>query len=688
MYKILITGLIVCLISINLFAQYDDLDQYKKWQIKDFATDAYNQQDYYTAINLYSYLSDYYPQNNTYKWKLALSYFYFRNYPNSLKIFSHLQKNNSNKLELVNYYKAIVLKNLNRQKEALQTLKSIKYSRKKKWMPNYFDQMIDTHIQGCKLALNNSFMNDSIFMIRLNQSINSPHVESNPFYLNDTVFIYTSTQVDSLMYYNNYGKFPKRNFYISVLTKDNQWLGGNPVNSPFINSNNFDTGNGVFSFDKKRFYFTISDRNWNNRIITHIYVSEKKNNTWSEPILLEQNINIDNYSSTQPAIGTCYNPNLEVIYFISDRTEGYGGTDIWYFTFNVKTHKYSRPINAGIRINSFGNETTPFFDKEQHLMYFSSDGWPGYGGLDIFCSKGDMVNWENPPYNLGRPFNSSADDMYYTENDLGNKGFLTSNRPGGNSVAHNTCCDDIFSWRKDTPQKINIKGQLLSQDILFDQAINKDRTIDKTLKKPLTNSEINLYVKKDSVNSVFISRKHTDSEGKFSFLVPKGYDYEIFINDDRVLDKRKYFNAITSEKPVIDISLKPIVTKSIIKNTIILENIYYEFNQTTLNPKSKATLDSTLLKFLQIYPDIIVEIRSHTDNIGDTKYNQKLSLKRASNVAEYLIEKGINKNRLKYNGYGESDPLVPNTYPGGKDNPEGRARNRRTEFKIINNTTL
>ncbi len=685
MYKILIAGLIVCLISINSFAQYNDLEQYKKWQIKDFAIDAYNQQDYYTAINLYSYLSNHYPQNKTYNWKLALSYLYFRDYPNSLKIFNYLENNNSTKLELVNYYKAIVLQHLNKHKDALQTLKSIKYSHKKKWMPHYFDQMIDTHIHGCKLVLENNFMNDSIILTRLNQSINSPHVESNPFYLNDTVFIYTSTKVDSLMYYYSYDKFPKRNFYTSVLTKDKQWFGGNPAKPPFINSNKFDTGNGVFSFDKQRFYFTISKKNWNNKIITHIYVTEQKNNTWSEPILLKQSINIDNYSSTQPAIGTCYNPNLEVIYFISDRPEGYGGTDIWYFTFNIKTHKYSHPINAGIRINSFGNETTPFFDKEQHLMYFSSDGWPGYGGLDIFCTKGDMVNWESPPDNLGRPFNSSVDDMYYTENELGNKGFLTSNRPGGNSVAHKTCCDDIFSWQKGAPQKINIKGQLLSQEILFNQSINNDSTIDKTLKKPLTNSEINLYIKKDSVNSVFISKKHTDSEGRFSFLVPKGYDYEIFINDNRVLDKRKSFNAITTSKDIIDIPLKPIVTKSIAKNTIILENIYYEFNQTTLNLQSKATLDSTLLKFMQLYPDVMVEIRSHTDNIGNTQYNQELSIKRAGNVAAYLIEKGINKSRLKYSGYGESAPIVPNTYPDGKDNPEGRARNRRTEFKILQN---
>lgn len=184
------------------------------------------------------------------------------------------------------------------------------------------------------------------------------------------------------------------------------------LNLSSINFDNQNTANGVFSLDKQRFYFTKATRNWKNKIIGTFYVSHKKRGIWQKPFKLDQLINLKNYTSTQPTISNCYDKNYEVIYFISDRPEGWGGKDIWYTVFDKSLGTYKKPNNAGGNINTPADEINPFYDNPNQILYFSSNGLAGYGGYDIFMLKGSLVNW-TPALNAGLPLNSSFDDIYY-----------------------------------------------------------------------------------------------------------------------------------------------------------------------------------------------------------------------------------------------------------------------------------
>ena len=174
----------------------------------------------------------------------------------------------------------------------------------------------------------------------------------------------------------------------------------------------------------------------------------------------------------------------------------------------------------------------------------------------------------------------------------------------------------------------------------------------------------------------------TNGKGEFSFWVEPNLDYELVVMDSSLIDRKINF---TSQQGLgIDkIDLSSISLKSIPDKAIIIENIYYEIDKTELTDAAKKAIDTTLLVLAQKYPHIIIEIRSHTDNIGHKNYNKRLSERRAKNVVDYLKEQGISQVRMKYRGYGEELPVAPNFLEDGKDNPEGRQKNRRTEFKII-----
>ena len=160
-------------------------------------------------------------------------------------------------------------------------------------------------------------------------------------------------------------------------------------------------------------------------------------------------------------------------------------------------------------------------------------------------------------------------------------------------------------------------------------------------------------------------------------------DYELIIDDKRVLNKKVVIKKLDNSLPDMKVELDPISVETVTEQPIVLKNIYYGFNASKLKAESKVILDKTLLKLMNKYPELLVEIRSHTDNKGTSRFNLKLSQQRSKSVVDYLISKGINANRLKSVGFGETKPVAENTLSDGRDNPEGRAANRRTEFRLL-----
>ena len=639
---------------------------------------AYRLNDYHSARDYCIKWLETDPGNEKALVLLAEFYYNTRDYINTINTIQKLSTETKKKNPQVLYYFAMSHKIAGKYQEAIIALKSLRKKHRKLNIRKISRNQVNTEIEGCYLALALKDTLTNIIIKPLQGDVNTGYIEFSPILINDSTLVYGSTDLDSItvvetnQYPISYRKFQ--------LAKKNQeiWIKDSIPDAPYYNNSSFDTGRGTYSPDGKRFYFVRTELNKFGVPISHLWFTRQKQDLWLNPIKLEHKINSNRYNSSYPCIGTCYDKDLEVVYFSSDRSGSAGKMDIWYFIYNKKTNIYSPPQNAGVYINTEGNEMPCYYDLTSHQLYFASTGWPGLGGFDIFVSAGDLVNWQFPK-NIGLPVNSSYDDLDYFVNDVGTHGLVVSNRPQ-NLNSNSTCCDDIFEFSKSQTERILVSGKLLKKDIFnnmsFKNQLNKIPQIE------LSGRSLSIYMVNDSSSLVYIKEAFTNDSGEFEFWAETDKVYEVQVNDSSVFNQKFHLSTI-DYKPGSDMVLEPVLFKSAPVQPITVDNIYYQFNQTKLSEESKRAIDSTLLRLLMKHPEIIVEIRSHTDDIGDSKTNLNLSEKRAKNVLKYLVEKGINESRLRAKGFGESEPVAPNQLPDGKDNPEGRQKNRRTEFKII-----
>src|SRR5690606_3048871 len=302
-------------------------------------------------------------------------------------------------------------------------------------------------------------------------------------------------------------------------------------------------------------------------------------------------------------------------------------------------------------------------------LYFASDGHPGYGGLDLFVYK--RVNGNTVIENLGQPMNSPADDfgIFLFRPD---RGFFTSNREGGKGD------DDIYTFVNEDPDLKVVNYYL--QGITYTPGENGNLQI-------LPNTKVSLYDEKGELMQDYI----TGNDGKFLFRVYENESYSLVGESDGYLVSRQSYS--TRGKSVDPKTLTNLITNITLDTTVVLEkielnkifaleNIYYEFNKWDIRPDAARELDK-LVQLLTDNPEIKIELASHTDSIDDREYNLRLSQRRAESAVQYIVQRGISPDRLIAKGYGEARPIARNTTPDGTDNPEGRQKNRRTEFKIL-----
>ena len=420
------------------------------------------------------------------------------------------------------------------------------------------------------------------------------------------------------------------------------------------------SGNGAFSPDKKRFYYTLCEQDQKNKIHCAIYVSHLSEEQWLPGEKLPTEINLPDYTSTRPAIGKD-GKGHEVLFYASDRPGGKGGMDIWY-AYLKGDKGYETPKNAG-KINTDRDETTPFYDVANDSLYFSSQGFPGMGGYDIFRVGGTLGKWSDP-VNVGYPVNSQTDDMYYRRNDDNKSGFFVSNRPGIISIRSETCCDDIFAYIP--PRQLFVRGYVL----------------EKGTDKKLDNSPVTL----SNPPTANLLQDTTRNGRMFFFKIDFNNDYKLDGAHTGYFPGSATFNTqglTKSDTLRQDIYLE----KLVVGKAYRLKNVYYDYDQWSLRDEAKKTLD-TLYDIMKANPLIIVELGSHTDSRATNYYNIVLSQHRAESCVEYLLSRGISLERLRAKGYGETQLLencsgyadCPVSGPG--DCPCHQL-NRRTEFKIV-----
>lgn len=632
--------------------------------LKKLGQSAMKQNDPSSAVQL---LEPYVNKNKSdakTKMLLAIAYMQLRDYDRAQHMYLNAYKTNKEKAPEALFYHALMLKS-NMQYDSAKINFQI-FKKEYKGKQKELKRFAAKEITFCDSIAALMKVKHKIIVQHLDTSINKVNTEGAPINYGNDILVYTSLRTEKKEYIleDDTSRGLKRKLY-TAKRKKGEWKFNGEFGEIF-NDLNFNVGNATFSPDRKRVYFTRCKLNYAQKMICAIYVSEKVGDQWTEPVKLPKEINHPKYTSTMPAVTTDPLKGNDIIYFVSDNKKGKGGLDLWYSVYNKKTKKYKLPKNLGSKVNTPRDEISPFYDNETRTLYFSSDGLGGLGGYDIFKSRMDGKKLTKAE-NIGLPINSGADDIYYTVSTQRGEGFFVSNRKGGNALKNATCCDDIYFYKESEYVQLKLSGTV------SDMLDPNDK---------VANALIEVYIKdKTTGEKFFVKTITTDKKGYYSTPVEAGQDYFLVVKKDDYLGSSTEINAQTianSKEIKTDLSLvkKP-------KDPVALPNILFEFDKWELLPSSKLSIDTTVFLMMNTNPELIIEIQAHTDGKGNDKYNLKLSQKRADAVVKYIISRGVDARRIKGIGYGETRPIAPNEYPDGRDNPEGRAKNRRTDFKII-----
>jgi tetratricopeptide (TPR) repeat protein len=310
---------------------------------------------------------------------------------------------------------------------------------------NAINDRVSNEINGCQLAIRsaNEGKEPDIEIEHLSRMVNSDKNEFAPIPF-----------VENLLYFSS-----MRDGMSQIFRSERGGGGWDRPEKPqiFGSMEKPHFGHGAFTPDRKAFYFTQCEMNLQGEFRCDLYVMQRKNNKWLKPVRLPDYINEANTTSTQPFVTVI--DNKEILYYVSDKDGGIGGLDIWYVMKDSDTEdfNFSLPANAGVGINTTGDDVTPFYDKTAEVLYFSSTGHPGFGGLDVFRSNGHLDKWDKP-VNLGRPTNSGSDDHYYVLDSKKEYGYFISNRLEGTSKEYSDN-DDIFFFEKKEVEVV-IKGAI------------------------------------------------------------------------------------------------------------------------------------------------------------------------------------------------------------------------------------
>lgn len=515
--------------------------------------------------------------------------------------------------------------------------------------------------RGCQLALKWK-KTPTRYIVKNAKLLNSRRADFAPMFLPggdyDQLYFTSSSEKATGTNKSEITGTKKSDIFVSKKNEKGAWQ--RPELAEGELNTEFDEGITAFSPDGTTMYLAKARREPNANTSVEIYTSQRSEAQWSAPQKLE--ITADTISAYgDPAISADGN----WLYFVSDMPGGQGGKDIW--RINLK-ERIGTLENLGDVINTPGDERFPYW-RSDSVMYFSSDGHAGLGGLDLFRAQLTPSGGWNI-VNMGIPMNSAADDFGITF-DKGESGFFSSNRNDARGYDH------IYSFVLPDLQ-IWISGSVLDKD-----------------EEPVPNAIIRI-VGDDGSNQKAMGKP----DGTFRFKLQRGVKYAMLASAKNYLNGKQEFESDTIEEDAeytVDFILASI------EKPQVVENIFYDFDKAVLRDESKQALDE-MAQLLKDNPHVAIEMSSHTDRIGSDEYNNKLSDRRAKSVVDYLISQGIAEDRLRHKGYGKSRPKtvtkrIARLYPQFKegdtlteeyidglsdeDKDSADQINRRTEFQVI-----
>ena len=535
---------------------------------------------------------------------------------------------------------------------------ALKYKQSPLADKRYMDK-INRMIQNCEFAINAIKSPVNFEPINLGSSINTELPEYFPSVTaDDSTFLFTRRVNDISAPMGR-----QEDIFVSKKTIGNHW-GNSQLISDVINSK-YNEGAPTFSTDGQYIIFVgceIGEKD-NNGFYQYgdgrkgygscdLFYSQNDGENWSKPVNLGPKINSRHWE-TQPS----FSSDGRTLYFIRGLTynrqrRSPNNQDI-YVTTILEDGSWSNPTKLPSNINTSYREESVQIHPDGKTLYFSSNGHPGMGGLDIFMTRKQEDNKWSDPINLGYPINTFVDENSILVSPKGDLAYFSSNREGGYGSL------DLYSF--------NIEEEFKPLPIQY----IKGRIIDAETKQPL----FAFFQLSDLKKGNLISQMQSKiGNGEFLITVPNNNDFALHAEKEGYMfySKNIHLDSLNLSKDGFLI----IELEKIKAGTFVLENIFFESNKSELKISSIVELKK-VLKLLQINPELKIEISGHTDSDGDDELNLSLSNERASSVVKWLIDNGISSSRLTFKGFGETKPIAKN------DSEENKAKNRRTELTII-----
>lgn len=548
---------------------------------------------------------------------------------------------------------------------ALSLKQNGKYDEAKKELQEYLKMSADTTLEYTERAqqeiknlenLNNILSKDQYYEIENLEAVNSEGAEYAPVVQKGT-FYFTSSRGSDKIYKATGTGFT--NIFQAPMNGEDILIDQASTLGEAFATESINEGCITFSPDGKVMIFAKgnSGKRKGARDV-NLYISRLQKEGWTTPELMS--ITDPNAWDSTPA----FSRDGKTLYFASNREGGHGGVDLYSARMDNRG-RWGDVRNMGSVINTPGNEMFPYVTDDGKL-YFSSDGHPSIGALDIFVAirKDGEITIEN----LGPPVNSTGDDFGISFTSI-KDGYFTSNRDGGKGD------DDLYAFVNHDPNLKTVNYFLAGITVTTDDESGEE--------KILEGVNVRLVYPEGQTT---INSEETDAEGDFKFKVEGGTNYELIGEKEGYFTTRVSFSTVGKTIPQEELkemvtdttfTTKLVLNKIVIDKPIVLENIYYEFDESFITDVAAVELDK-LVKIMEDNPQISIELSSHTDARGDNDYNQELSQRRAESAVRYLVENGIAPGRITAKGYGEEQLIIKNALT-----EEQHEVNRRTEFKVV-----
>ena len=591
-------------------------------------------------------------------YKLAESYRSYNDYTHAEKFYKKAADSSKTSFPLSSFWYAMSLRSNKKYKEAEAQYNQFiaSYATDDKYKKAAYKEL-DNLKNVDKLI---SDKDTALYLVNKLDSnkINAEGSNTSPNWLSKNTLLFTSSRLDSTDLVAAGKKHPYVANHIYSVGMDNGKISGEPVRLSFANDTFFmDKGATSVTPDGKKMFFTI----WHfvqEKKVYSVVLSELKNNIWGEPVKVGKTVNVEGYSSKQPFVTS----DGKYLLFSSDRPGGLGGFDLWYAELG-RDYYVLDAYNLGDVVNSFGDEQAPYYHSTTHNLVFASNGRIGMGGFDLYKSKGNINgSWSNP-VNLGYPVNSSKDELDF----VGQEGAPLLDNAYYSSDKGDVCCPKIYYLHKTLVPKTFI-------GIVYDSLSHE----------PVSNA---LVVVSDSISGKDLYSFKTDNTGKYSFKSTQLPSLNISASKEGFTNDQSNYTGI-KQLEELEATTFNLPSFQIRKINIPLPQppdiiIYFEFDSASVTALGKLQLDS-MVDRLKADTSLTIEIQGNTDGKGSKEYNERLGKNRAKTCYDYFIKAGVEKKNLSLVTFGMDRPVDKNLLEDGTDNPDGRAHNRRVEFRILN----